>query len=315
MSKNIVSKYKGLICDDYEFVKKLGSGSFGDVLCAIDKKAKTGNKQGSLTKYVAVKVEHNKKDERSRVLDEFKIYQYLRRHGFKEGIAKLYNYIEIPGYNMLVMEMLGPSLEDMFNKYGRIFKLCTVYSIAIQLIDLIQTLHELYFIHRDIKPNNFSLGYHDYKQIYMLDFGLSKKYYSKDRGHMPMNTGKHLVGTVRYVSKNMHMGIEPSRRDDLESIGYMLIYFAKGKLPWQGLQNKVHGNNNLPIDHKKQIGKMKQATGLDSLCSGLPRCFNKYLEYCGKLKFPEEPDYEYLKNLFIKSSEENGIELKFEWQA
>lgn len=305
-------KHKGMICDDYEFIKKLGSGSFGDVWCAVDKRPK---KSHDKIHYVAVKVEHSKKNDRSRVYDEYKIYKYLREHGFIEGIAKLHNYIEIPGYNMLVMELLGPSLEDMFNKYNRIFSLGTVYSIALQLLDLIETLHELSFIHRDIKPNNFSLGYHNYKQIFMLDFGLSKKYYSKDKGHMAMNTGKHLVGTVRYVSKNMHMGIEPSRRDDLESIGYMLIYFAKGKLPWQGLHNKMHNVNGQPFDHKKQIGKIKHSTGLDSLCGNLPRCFNKYLEYCCKLKFAERPDYEYLKNLFLKSSEENKIELKFEWNS
>jgi len=338
------SKNKGLLCEDYDFVKKLGGGSFGDVWCAIDKKAvsnindsinlQTNNAnhdeimQNNIAtiesaavgtaivqkpKYVAIKVEESKKRERSRVLEEYKIYKYLRDHGFVEGIAKLYNYIEIPGYNMLVMELLGPSLEDMFNKYKRIFKLSTVFAIALQLLDLIETLHSLSFIHRDIKPNNFSLGYHNYNQIYVLDFGLSKKFYSREKGHMPMIKGKHLVGTVRYVSKNMHMGIEPSRRDDLESIGYMLIYFVKGKLPWQGLNNKVRGINGQAIDHKQKIGEIKHLTRLSTLCNGLPKCFSKYLEYCNKLKFSEKPDYDYLKNLFIKSSEETGIPPKFEW--
>jgi len=313
-NENITSQSKGVICDDYEFIKKLGSGSFGDVWCAMDKRNKKtiDNKKSGDKKYVAIKVERSKRKERSRVYDEYKIYKYLREHGFIEGIAKLHNYIEIPGYNMLVMELLGPSLEDMFNKCNRMFKLSTVFLIALQLLDLIETLHTLSFIHRDIKPNNFSLGYQNYNQIYMLDFGLSKKFYSREKGHMPMNTGKHLVGTVRYVSKNMHLGIEPSRRDDLESIGYMLIYFAKGKLPWQGLNNKVQGMNG-NIDHKKQIGKIKQTINVDILCSNLPKCFNKYLEYCNKLKFTETPDYDYLKNLFVKSSEEHKIDIKFEW--
>lgn len=315
---------KGLLSEDYDFTKKLGSGSFGDVWCAIDKKATDAsqieqqlspNQQipQSMVKYVAIKVEHSKKKERSRVLEEYKIYKYLRDHGFIEGIAKLYNYIEIPGYNMLVMELLGPSLEDMFNRCKRIFKLSTVFAIALQLIDLIETLHSLSFIHRDIKPNNFSLGYRNYQRIHMLDFGLSKKFYSKEKGHIPMNKGKHLVGTVRYVSKNMHMGIEPSRRDDLESIGYMLIYFAKGELPWQGLNKKLHGINGQAIDHKQKIGEIKHLTKLSTLCNGLPRCFQKYLEYCGKLKFSEKPNYDYLKDLFIKSSQETGIEPEFEW--
>jgi serine/threonine protein kinase len=324
-NQNQTISTKGLLSEDYDFTKKLGSGSFGDVWCAIDKKATRSlqsdthngivpyTENSSNVKYVAIKVEHSKKKERSRVLEEYKIYKYLRDHGFIEGIAKLHNYIEIPGYNMLVMELLGPSLEDMFNKHKRIFKLSTVFAIALQLIDLIETLHSLSFIHRDIKPNNFSLGYRNYQQIYMLDFGLSKKFYSKEKGHIPMNKDKHLVGTVRYVSKNMHMGIEPSRRDDLESIGYMLIYFAKGELPWQGLNKKLHGINGQNIDHKQKIGEIKHLTKMSSLCSGLPKCFNKYLEYCGKLKFAEKPNYDYLKDLFIKSSQETGIEAKFEW--
>ncbi|ARF10217.1 serine/threonine protein kinase [Hokovirus HKV1] len=302
MSKNKssnISKIQDLITKDYLIEKKVGSGSFGQVYAA---KKKSNDKI-----QVAIKIEKNVKNRTAKVYDEFKIYKYLRNHNFVIGVAKLYEYIEIGKYSLLVIELLGPSLEDMFNKHNRTFKMPTIYMAALQLIELIECLHKLSFIHRDIKPSNFLLGGHNNKQIYIMDFGLSKKYYYKDSGHMAFRSDKSLVGTARYVSKNMHMGFEPSRRDDLISIGYMLVYFAKGKLPWQGLPKNKNEDSIITI------GKMKMSTSLRSLCSQLPSCFRDYLEYCEKLKFDEKPDYHYLKNLFIKSAENNNIKPKFEW--
>lgn len=303
---------QGILLDDYDIIKRIGSGSFGEVYFAkvlpsnsINQNLNTSDRDNH-KKYVAIKTERKEKKKISRVYNEYKIYKYLRRHGFKTGIAKLYDYIEIPDYNMLVMELLGPSLEEMFDKCNRRFTLPTIYLIAIQLIDLIRFLHELSFIHRDIKPNNFSLGYYNYDQLHMLDFGLSKKYYYKNTGHLPYRSDKSLVGTVRYVSKNIHRKIEPTRRDDLESIGYMLVYFAKGKLPWQGL-HKLDGDRN------ENIGKIKMETSVNTLCSKLPKCFHDYLNYCYNLKFDERPDYDYLINLFERSSKELKFEPSFEW--
>lgn len=213
-----------LLLDNCLIIEQIGSGSFGDVYLAQYKDGK----------YVAAKVEEKRKH--ARILAEYKIYKYLNRY-FDHGLPKIYDFFQTRDNNIMIMQLLGPSLEDLFNKYNRQFDLPTVFLIADQIIKLTKQLHEAKFIHRDIKPNNFLIGKSDKNQIYMMDFGLSKKYI-QDGDHMKFHDKKSLIGTVRYTSVNMHMGFEPSRRDDLESIGYMLIYFLKGKLPWQGIKKQ-----------------------------------------------------------------------------
>src|SRR5207249_321851 len=110
-------------------------------------------------------------------------------------------------------------------------------------------------------------------------------------------------GTARYASLNIHHGTEPSRRDDMESIGYMLIYLAKGSLPWQGLKKKTKDN---PMD---KIGEKKMSVDVRTLCAGLPECFYEYVNYTRNLEFTDLPDYEYLRKLFIHCAKVKGIEL------
>ena len=283
------------LLNDYLIVEQIGSGSFGEVYLA---QYKSGG-------YVAVKVEERKKVQR--VYNEYKIYNYLHSNHFDVGLPKIYDYLQSSDYNILVMQLLGPSLEDLFNKEHRRFKLETVYLIAIQLITLLEKLHKAGYIHRDIKPNNFLIGRDDnMSQIYMMDFGLSKKY-MEDGKHIKFRDRRSLIGTARYASVNMHMGFEPSRRDDLESVGYMLIYFLKGSLPWQGIRKKRK------CKQIESIGDSKMCTSVDNLCNDLPSCFKNYIKYCRKLKFHETPDYDHMRNLFIKSSASRNITPEFEW--
>jgi len=150
------------------------------------------------------------------------------------GIADVYWYGIEGDYKCMVMEVLGKSLEDLFQYCNRRFSLKTVCMLADQMITRVEYMHGQNFLHRDMKPDNFLMGpSHKSRTVYLIDFGLSKRYRDAKSGeHIPYRDGKSLTGTARYASVNTHIGVEQARRDDLESIGYILLYFLKGSLPW-----------------------------------------------------------------------------------
>lgn len=290
-------KHNSVVIENYILEYRLGSGSFGDVYLAYDKKTKEEK---------AAKVEEKKKHH-SRLYDEYKIYKKLN-HKKIQGIPKVYDFIETPKYNILIMELLKYNLEKIFIDYNKKFKLETILLLAMDIITLVKNMHEAGYIHRDIKPNNFMTDVKDKSKILIMDFGLSKKYITSDKKHIACRMDRSLVGTARYSSINVHMGIEPSRRDDLESVGYMLLFFALGKLPWQGLKKKLNED-----EHLEQIGDIKLCTNFDKLCSNLPECFKIYIDYCRKLEFESTPDYEYLISLFRNTVIEKKLVVKYEW--
>lgn len=137
---------------------------------------------------------------------------------------------------------------------------------------------------------------------------MAKRYRDPKTGeHIPYQDKKNLTGTARYASVNTHLGIEQSRRDDLESIGFVLMYFLKGMLPWQGLQGKSKKEKYDKIKEKKV------STSIEALCKGYPDEFATYLNYCHKLKFDDNPDYTYIKKLFKDLLFSKGYEYDYQY--
>jgi len=265
----------------YRLVRKIGSGSFGDIYLGIN--IATGEE-------VAVKLEPIKA-RHPQLLYESKLYKILQGGS---GIPHVRWFGQARDFNAMVMELLGPSLEDLFNFCSRRLTMKTVLMLADQMIGDIEYVHNKNFIHRDIKPDNFVMGIGRHcNRVYLIDFGLAKKYRdTRTRAHIPYREDKNLTGTARYASINAHLGIEQSRRDDLESLGHVLMYFNRGSLPWQGLKAATKKQKY------EKISEKKMSTQVELLCKGFPTEFVMYLNYCRGLRFDEAPDYMYLRQLF-----------------
>jgi casein kinase 1 len=260
--------------------RKIGSGSFGDIY--IGTNVQSGEE-------VAIKLE-SIKSKHPQLLYESKLYKILAGG---VGVPNCHWYGVEGDYNVMVIDLLGPSLEDLFSFCNRKFSLKTVLMLADQMVNRIEYVHAKNFIHRDIKPDNFLIGLgKKANQVHVIDFGLAKKYRDpKTQQHIPYREGKNLTGTARYASVNTHLGIEQSRRDDLEAVGYVLMYFNRGSLPWQGL--KANGKK----EKYEKIMEKKMSTPIEVLCKNFPNEFVTYLNYCRSLRFEDRPDYAYLRRL------------------
>ncbi|CAK9006484.1 Casein kinase I isoform gamma-1 (CKI-gamma 1) [Durusdinium trenchii] len=218
-----------------------------------------------------------------------------------QGFAEVFFFGKIGSFTCMVMELLGKSLEECMEACKGKMDPCSAVLIAEQALRRIEYLHSKGVVHRDIKPENFMYG-RDGKihQLHLIDFGLSDTYWS--RRHVSQSGGNSMVGTARYCSINTHKGINQTRRDDLEAIAHMLIYFLRGALPWSGLKGA-----KTEKEKYEMIGKRKEATPLDELCAEMPSAFKLFLSYARKLPFAERPDYERLSHIFRKAREELGI--------
>jgi len=278
--------------------RKIGSGSFGDIYLGVN--MQTGEE-------VAIKLECVK-TKHPQLHIESKFYK-LMQGGI--GIPQIKWCGAEGDYNVMVMELLGPSLEDLFNFCSRRFSLKTVLLLADQMISRIEYIHTKSFIHRDIKPDNFLMGLGKKGNlVYIIDFGLAKKYKdSRSNQHIPYRENKNLTGTARYASVNTHLGIEQSRRDDLESLGYVLMYFNRGSLPWQGLKAATKRQKY------EKISEKKMATPIEDLCKNVPVEFATYLKYCRGLGFEDRPDYAFLRQMFRNLFHQKGFtyDYVFDW--
>lgn len=271
-----------IIGGKYQLMSPIGCGSFGELYRALS--LKCGEE-------VAVKVE-NCSVKYPLLPREAKIYNIIRGG---VGFPRIRYFGTEGSYNVLVLDLLGPTLEDLLNFCARNFSLKTTLILADQILARVEYLHMNCLLHRDIKPENFLMGLGSQRTcVFMIDFGLTKRFYRlSTHKHIAYNERHELVGTARYASVHAHYA-EQGRRDDLESVGYLLLYFLRGRLPWQGI------NAETRLQKYEKIGETKATLALNVLCDGIPTEFYMYMKYCRSLHFAEQPDYVFLRQLFMK---------------
>ena len=283
----------------YKVKNLIGSGNFGKIYSGVE-----------ITSHLPIALKIEQKDSPNPSLKhEADVYQHLPINS--PYIPRFFSYHETPDSNALIISLLGKSLEAILQMYEGHFSLKTVLLLTDQMISCIQFLHENHYIHRDIKPDNFVIGLPPYySHIYLLDLGLAKQFENPEtHEHYSQKTGKSLVGTARYASINAMSGFSQSRRDDLESLGYIWVYFLRGRLPWIGLKAENQE------DKFKRIVELKSRIPIEELCLGFPPEFAKYLSIVRNLKFDEEPPYSALKELFLRARNRLKISEndKMEW--
>jgi serine/threonine protein kinase len=288
-SENSDDKFKYQLIKDTKYIissKILGKGSFGTVYIGYNKdtKEKVAIKREEISKgSYNIKYEY----------ELIKEIENVNKDAVKLNISPVIDFVEDNKYYYLIMRKMNYSLNDIKKQVNN-FDLESICSIGKSAISILEKIHNAGIIHRDLKPDNFMVD-KDFKNLYIIDFGLAKKYLKDNGDHIKYKNNKSPTGTLRYMSVYTNIGVESSRRDDLISLGYVLIYLIRGELPWQ----------NIVIENKDEkiaeVGKIKKNTKIRDICKDLPENMYKYLKYCYKLKFEEKPDYEkcriYLENL------------------
>ena len=282
--------------------KKIGSGSFGQIYQCLNKKT---------NEMLACKIE-SINELKPQLYHESKIMQLMKNC---TGFPTCYDFILTEQDKILIMDLLGPNLDTIMNKLPsknsiKKFSFKTSLMIMIQCLERLKSLHEKGIIHRDIKPENFVIGPKNKERIiYLIDFGLSKKI-SKDKIIPTVKADRNIIGTMRYISMNTHQGYEQGKRDDLESLFYIIIYFIKGELPWQNIKTKSKAEKYSKIFEIK-----KKVTENGDLVEGLPLEMAKILEYILGLNFFEKPNYLLIKNAveIMLNNFNLSNDLQFDW--
>ena len=284
MEKTKIPKKEVILNGNFKLIKNLGKGKFSDVFFAYDMM----NQEEVALKYQQKTIFHSSK---SMLHNESLILENLKN---VKGVAHKKLFIEDKTYDLLILPIYKETLKDLYHRLGK-FSLRTVIFIALELIDIIEQIHERNIIHLDLKPENIMIGTSDKtrKQLCIIDYGLAKKYIDENKkSHISFKKTNIFTGSYSYASLNSHLGFELSRRDDFESLGYILIYLLKGSLPWQSM------NNENCEERLKKTAKLKKEVKIEKLCEGIHEKFKDYFEHVRKLRFEEKPDYEFLRGLF-----------------
>lgn len=294
-----------LLLNRFRLGEPIGNGAFGQVFVGYD--TSKDNRE------VAIKLEKIAA-KHPQLRFEAKVYNELRN---QPGVPKLIYYGQDGQYNVLVIQRLGHSLDYLFKYCGHRFSLKTVLLLADQMLQRLETLHDSRVIHRDLKPDNFVFGLGKHcNELYLIDFGLSKCYvHPETHVHIPFQTGKSLIGTPRYASVNNHLGIEQSRRDDLESLAYLLLYFLGGRLPWQETERAKSAVKKKGGVSFQDIAEWKQQVSASNICPGAPKELVALVQYSQALGFYEKPDYSRLRSMLSALFDALGYvrDGRFDW--
>mmetsp|Transcript_33010 Transcript_33010/g.88516 ORF Transcript_33010/g.88516 Transcript_33010/m.88516 type:complete len:393 (-) Transcript_33010:190-1368(-) len=303
-SKNLTTqKVPNILAEEYELGRVIGEGAFGTVVLG---------RSLSTQEMVAVKREPTG-NHRPYLKDEIK---YLNMLAGVAAVPSVLWHGVADGHHHLVMELLGLSLDDLMQSCGDRFSLKTVLMLADQMVVRLEELHGLCIVHRDVKPENFAMGRGSKATIvHLIDLGLSKMWMDPiSKKHIEPHYDKNLSGTLRYASLRAHCS-EQSRRDDLESLGYTLVFLLKGSLPWQSLEAPV--TSAATSDTCASVRKAKMKIPVEDLCCGCPPEFCEFIHRCRKLSFKEPPNYNFFRGLFKQAMASEGFlhDFQFDWKT
>ena len=282
-----------IIFDKFKVIKKVGRGSFGNIYLVVYN-----------NKLYAMKLEDINKEDYFELEKEL----FLMSHLYGPRIPYVKSFGNYGLYNVLIMEILGKSLEDIkSNLPSKKMSISCVCKLSYQMLQILEHIHKKSFIHRDIKPDNFVMGLgSNSKFLFMIDFGFATTYRDPNTlAHVPFQKDVNIIGTPRFSSINTLKGFTQSRRDDIESLGYVIIYIAKGTLPWASIK----GDNQEGLYNR--ILEVKSKTTPEKLCKGLPPQFLEYINYARRMTFEQEPDYKYLRNLFLTALQNYGGKMDY----
>jgi serine/threonine protein kinase len=287
-----------LIANKFKLIKKIGEGSFGKTFLAsyttnisvnndtsqLENENKDEERLNEINVTIAIKIMAKK---HMKLLEnEVSIYDKIKE---VKHVPSLYDYGSDDRFNYIAMELLGKSLEDIRKNNEEQLPMRVIIHFALQMLKIVKDIHDKGIVHCDLKPSNFLIKNNkdNITEVYLIDYGLAKCFLDDKQRHYGLKTNEIIVGTHRYMSINTHQGFSQSRRDDLESLGYILMFLYHGKLPWQ---------------HQTSLSAVIKQKQEFTWCNDTIGEFVLFINYCRNLSFTDKPNYVYLQNILTNLS-------------